>query len=265
VEAQQANPSSLLWWTKRLIALRKRFQAFGRGTIEFLYPDNRKVLAFLRCYEDETVLVVANLSRFVQYAPRPVALPRPRARRAVRPDRVPAHRRDPFFVTLGPHAFYWFQLRAPDRGDVVVSGTAGHGPRSRIPRAHGPPAGRRRRVRFEALLPALAGHAALVPGQGPTRPRHPCATCCRCRPRPAGTASLLVDVQYVEEQTETYVLPIGPGRGRPMRSRSSRSIPRAVIAEVPLEEGAPAVIVVDASVLDEVPGCAARRGHGRRG
>jgi maltose alpha-D-glucosyltransferase/alpha-amylase len=44
VEAQQSNPSSLLWWTKRLIALRKRFQAFGRGTIEFLYPDNRKVV-----------------------------------------------------------------------------------------------------------------------------------------------------------------------------------------------------------------------------
>src|SRR5512138_2917016 len=67
IEAQQANPSSLLWWTRRLIALRKRFKAFGRGTIEFLYPDNRKVLAFIRRYENESILVIANLSRFSQY------------------------------------------------------------------------------------------------------------------------------------------------------------------------------------------------------
>ncbi len=67
VEAQQANSNSLLWWTKRLIALRKRFQAFGRGSIEFLAPENPKVLAFIRRHEDETVLVVANLSRFTQY------------------------------------------------------------------------------------------------------------------------------------------------------------------------------------------------------
>src|SRR6185369_12853295 len=65
VEAQQANPNSLLWWMKRIIALRKRYQAFGRGTIEFLYPENRKVLAFLRRYHDEHLLIVVNLSRLV--------------------------------------------------------------------------------------------------------------------------------------------------------------------------------------------------------
>ena len=54
VEAQQNNPHSLLWWMKRLIALRKRYKAFGRGTLEFLHPENRKVLAFVRRYEDET-------------------------------------------------------------------------------------------------------------------------------------------------------------------------------------------------------------------
>jgi maltose alpha-D-glucosyltransferase/alpha-amylase len=68
VEAQQNNPSSLLWWMKRLIALRKRYQAFSRGSIEFLRPTNPKVLAFVREYRDERILVVANLSRFVQYA-----------------------------------------------------------------------------------------------------------------------------------------------------------------------------------------------------
>src|SRR5213076_2401405 len=67
VEAQQNNPHSLLWWMKRLIALRKRYAAFGRGTLEFLYPDNRKVLAFIRRYQDERILVVANLSKYAQY------------------------------------------------------------------------------------------------------------------------------------------------------------------------------------------------------
>ena len=66
VEAQDENPSSLLWWMRRLIQLRRRYKAFGRGTLEILRPDNRKVLAFLRRYEDEIILVVANLSRFAQ-------------------------------------------------------------------------------------------------------------------------------------------------------------------------------------------------------
>ena len=51
VENQQRNPSSLLWWMKRAIAMRKRFKAFGRGTMEFLFPDNPKVLAFVRTYQ----------------------------------------------------------------------------------------------------------------------------------------------------------------------------------------------------------------------
>ena len=67
VETQQNNPHSLLWWMKRLIALRKRHSAFGRGTLEFLHPDNRASLGLHRQYEDEQILVVANLSRFVQH------------------------------------------------------------------------------------------------------------------------------------------------------------------------------------------------------
>jgi len=66
VETQQNNPDSLLWWMKRLIAMRKRHKAFSRGSLEFLHPDNRKVLVFLRRYQDETILVVANLSHLAQ-------------------------------------------------------------------------------------------------------------------------------------------------------------------------------------------------------
>ncbi len=102
VESQQANPQSLLWWMRRLIALRKRYDAFGRGSIEFLLPENRKVLTFLRILGDERVLVVANLSRYAQYVEldlsrfqgmTPVGHAR---RRRVPPDRraaLPAHAR----------------------------------------------------------------------------------------------------------------------------------------------------------------------------
>ena len=66
VEAQQSDPSSLLSWMRNMIALRKLFQVFGRGTLSFLNPANRKILAYIREYQNEKVLCVANLSRFAQ-------------------------------------------------------------------------------------------------------------------------------------------------------------------------------------------------------
>lgn len=66
VEAQQRNPNSLLWWMRRVLNVRKRWRPFTEGNLEFLAPSNRKVLAYLRRTPDETVLVVANLSRFAQ-------------------------------------------------------------------------------------------------------------------------------------------------------------------------------------------------------
>ena len=114
VENQQKNLSSLLWWTRRVIAMRKNFKAFSRGSLEFLYPDNPKVLAFLRRWENETIVVVANLSRFSQSAeldlsrfagcvPMEVF-----SRNLFRPIR-----KSRYVITLGPHAYYWFALQAP--------------------------------------------------------------------------------------------------------------------------------------------------------
>jgi maltose alpha-D-glucosyltransferase/alpha-amylase len=67
VETGLANPSSLLWWMKRLISLATRHPAFGRGDLTVLHPDNKKVLAFVRSYQGERILVVANLSRYCQH------------------------------------------------------------------------------------------------------------------------------------------------------------------------------------------------------
>ncbi len=111
VESQEDNPNSLLNWTKRLIALRKQFKAFGRGTLEFLMPNNQRVLAYLRRYENETILVVANLSRFAQAVQldlhkytgyTPVEL-------FGRTD-FPAVAEGYYPLTLGPNSFFWFSL-----------------------------------------------------------------------------------------------------------------------------------------------------------
>lgn len=73
VETQQNSPHSLLWWTRRLIGLRRQYHAFGRGTIEFYPPENRKVLVFVRATDNQRILVVANLSRFGQSAELPLS------------------------------------------------------------------------------------------------------------------------------------------------------------------------------------------------
>src|SRR4051812_32002780 len=111
VEAQQENSNSLLNWTKRIIALRKQYKAFGRGTLEFLLPSNKRVLTFIRRYEEELILVVANLSRFAQaveldlskfngYTP---------VEMFGRTDFPPIG--DAYYpLTLGPNSFFWFAL-----------------------------------------------------------------------------------------------------------------------------------------------------------
>ena len=94
VEAQQRDPSSLLNWMKRMIAVRQAHQAFGRGTLRLLYPRNRKVLAYLREHDGDRILCVANL---VALGPggraQPRRVPGLRAGRAARAQPVPADRR----------------------------------------------------------------------------------------------------------------------------------------------------------------------------
>jgi maltose alpha-D-glucosyltransferase/alpha-amylase len=112
VEAQQGDSSSLLTWTRNMIALRKLFRVFGRGTMEFLHPENRKVLAYVRSYDNEKILCVANLSRFAQ----PVHLDLSRFEGLVPIEMLgyvefPQIGKAPYLLTLGPYGHLWFELR----------------------------------------------------------------------------------------------------------------------------------------------------------
>jgi maltose alpha-D-glucosyltransferase/alpha-amylase len=119
VEAQKANPQSLLAFMQRLIQLRRRHPAFGRGSLEMLHPENRKVLAFVRRHGGEVILVVANLSRFVQFAELDLS-----AFQGLAPVEMfggtefPSIANGRYFLSLGPHAWYWFTLQ-PQRVEAV--------------------------------------------------------------------------------------------------------------------------------------------------
>ncbi|MCJ8164556.1 maltose alpha-D-glucosyltransferase [Pontibacter sp. E15-1] len=112
VETQNHNSNSLLWWMRRIINMRKRYKAFGRGTISFLSPTNSKVLAFIRQYENETILVIANLSRFPEaveldlheykgYTPVEV----------FSKNKFPNVKEEPYLFTMGGHGYYWMELQ----------------------------------------------------------------------------------------------------------------------------------------------------------
>src|SRR5437764_5126089 len=118
VENQQKNLSSLLWWTRRVITMRKSFKAFSRGSIEFLFPDNAKVLAFLRRYENEIVLGVVNLSRFSQCAELDLSkfagsVPMEIIGRSP----FPPIKKTPYFLSLNGHSSYWFLLQPQSKRD----------------------------------------------------------------------------------------------------------------------------------------------------
>lgn len=122
VEAQQNNPDSLLWWMKRLIALRKRYKAFSRGSLEFLHPENRKILAFLRTYQNETILVVANLSRLAQQTTLNLSGFTGRVPVEVfGQTEFPTLTETPYPITLSPYAFYWFALEAKPAEQVSLT------------------------------------------------------------------------------------------------------------------------------------------------
>jgi maltose alpha-D-glucosyltransferase/alpha-amylase len=112
VEAQQGDPSSLLNWMRNMIALRKLFNVFGRGSMKFFDPANRKVLAYMRQYQDQRVLCVANLSRFAQ----PVDLDLSEAEGAIPVEMLgyvefPPIERQPYRFTLAPYSFLWLELQ----------------------------------------------------------------------------------------------------------------------------------------------------------
>jgi len=121
VEAQSRSLSSLLNATKRLISVRKSTPAFGRGSMTFIRPANRAVLAYVRQYKDEVILCVANLSRSAQATELDLTAFKDRVPiEMLGRSRFPAIGNLPYMITLAPYGFYWFQLKERDKSEPVV-------------------------------------------------------------------------------------------------------------------------------------------------
>jgi maltose alpha-D-glucosyltransferase/alpha-amylase len=248
-EAQQNNPHSLLWWMKRLIALRKRFQAFGRGDIEFLYPENRKILAFVRRYQDERILVVANLSRFVQG----VELDLSRFEGMVPVELIgrtefPVIGESPYFLSLGPHAFYWFALEAQRvEAPLAVAAADGQVPTITVTGSWDSIFRGRGKAAIEAVLPHYLkarrwfGGKARAIRSARVVEAIPIA---KARVRPNSYLALL-RVDYFEGEPETYALPLTfavGGRG----DRVLSEFPQAAVVRLRMERDDEEGLVFDA-------------------
>src|SRR4051812_32843957 len=234
VESQQANANSLLWWMKRLIALRKRFQAFGRGTIEFLQPENPKVLAFIRQFEDETVLVVANLSRFTQYVELDLRAFKGRVpQELMGRTRFPPIGELPYLLTLGEHAFSWFRLEEPRHPELVARESQYQAPLLEVASAWEGVFSGAERAALEMVLPAwLEGRLWFEP-----RGRE------ISQVRIADVIQLdalritLAQIDFGHGESEHYVVPLGIEAGEKPAS------PQAVIAVLRRGDGSHAFVV----------------------
>ncbi|HZE21052.1 MAG TPA: maltose alpha-D-glucosyltransferase, partial [Desulfobaccales bacterium] len=232
VETQQNNPHSLLWWMKRIIALRKSYRAFGRGSVHFLYPENHKVLAFLRCFQDERILTVVNLSRFVQHVELDLSSHRDLVPvELIGRSEFPAIGEAPYFLTLGPHNAYWFSLEQPQPAEVLPAAFE-----TRVPtiywtdspeilfRGNG-------RTALAGVLPQyfqrcrwFGGKARGIKG----------ARVVETIPLPMDGATVyyaLVTINYIEGEPETYALVLAAAMGE-KAGQVQKEQPQSVVAQV---------------------------------
>ena len=237
VEAQQNNPDSLLWWMKRLIGLSKRFKAFGRGSLDFLYPENRKVLAFLRRYQDETILVVANLSRLAQHTSLDLAqlagkIPVEVFGRTefppITPERYP--------ITLSPYAFYWFSLE-PKRAEEVILPTKPSEVLVPTLTVTGEWKDIFKRGSRMLLESALTGYIRKCRWYGGKARHIRSSEIYDIVAIPSGTSVayfVLMGIEYTEGEPETYLIPIAFA-SEEQASRVIGESPQAIVARVNLK------------------------------
>ena len=231
VETQRANTSSLFWFMKRLINVRKRYKAFSRGDMKFLSADNPKVLAFTRSYGDEVILVVVNLSKYAQ--PAEIDLAEFKGYVPVEvfsKNRFPAVKEEsPYFFTLSPHSYQWFELRKVH---------AGVQERSSLPQLQADSweallAPALRQQLESEVLPAYLSTARWFMGR--ERKMHT-VTILQSAPVsvPQGACSLwLLEVAYESGLPELYQLPVLFG-SRKLPNHLAETFPQAIIANLAL-------------------------------
>jgi len=208
VENQAKNPSSLLWWMKRMIDLRKRFKAFGWGSLEFIPLENPKVLAMIRKYEEQTILVLINLSRTAQF----LQINHPRfigyyLEEMFSRNRFPAIKDSPYVVILGPYEYHLLLLT--DGGERAKPAEEGPLPElATVGSWENVLKGAGLRQLEISILPEYLKKCRWFQGKGRAVTR---LSLIEGIPIPIDGSSVLLallEVSYSEGLTETYLLPL---------------------------------------------------------
>ena len=233
VEAQERNPSSMLHFMRRLIALRRQHKAFGRGSMDFLRPVNRAILAYVRRHLGEIILVVANLSRFVQ--PAELDLSEFAGRIPVEMigrTEFPPIGDLPYFITLGPHSFYWFRLEP--QAEPIKAGSSKTEVLQQVPQ-----------LSLDQMWDTLLQQEYLfalcndiMPSflqrqrwfRGKAKDFASCSLVDWCK-LGASFYMTFIQVKYENGEEETYVMPLKIVQGAPARSLAEK-IPDSIVATV---------------------------------
>jgi maltose alpha-D-glucosyltransferase / alpha-amylase len=246
VEMQRKNTSSLFWFMKRMISMRKNYKAFGRGDMKFLHVDNPKILAFTRTYEDETLLIICNLSKYAQ--PAEIDL---REFNGYIPVEIfsknsfPLIKNEPYFFTLSAHSFQWFALQKVHHKKDDVSAL----PVLEVEDWEDVLKGETRTLLENKILLSFLDNRPWFKGRG--RKLYS-TTIQKCVPIPVHEKPsylLLINVTYESGFPETYQLIITSVTGDNME-KLSMSCPESVIAQMRIH-GMPALLC-DAYYVYEV-------------
>ncbi len=267
VEAQLSDQSSLLHWTRNMIALRKLFQVFGRGTLRFLHPENRKILAYVRDLEredgsHETVLCLANLSRFAQ----PVSLDLHEFAGMLPVEMLgyvpfPPITAEPYPLTVAPYSFLWFELQtqaqnveetpqpprhADEQGAMVASSLLREG-WSALTAGPG-------LTLLQAALPAWLGRQRWFGAKSKVVQTIEVQSWIALKTRTTERDSLdaalfMLNVFYAEGEPDVYQLPLALTLD-PAADEMLRASPQSVIASLPTGSGM--AVLHDATTLESV-------------
>ncbi|RAK02764.1 maltose alpha-D-glucosyltransferase/alpha-amylase [Larkinella arboricola] len=235
VETQWQNTSSLLWFTKRMINMRKRHKAFGRGDLKFLNVENPKVLAFTRTYEDETLLIVVNLSKHSQ--PAEIDLTDYKGYRPVEvfsKNRFPVIKDEQGYpFTLAPYDYQWFTLQK-----VHSETDPGNVPQLTLAKWDDLTQSRARAKLENEILPAYLEKAHWFIGKGRALEGVTIADQAVVGLADKKGTLLLIEVTYEQGLPELYQIPVTFVQGE-RASQITASSPQAVLAQLKLdgEEG----------------------------
>ncbi len=236
VETQQANGSSLLWWMKRMIAVRRRFAAFSRGELEIVHSSNHRVFAFLRCDGSDVVLVVVNFSRHTQVAELQLD-----KYAGFQPEEVfshtlfPAVREEPYVVTIGSNDFYWLNLVRS--GEETADGT-GAAPLTITTRAWETLGGTLRSALETRYLPGYVRNSRWFREKARRLRKLTIEDSFSTGSKTPVAWVLVTRLQFTDDYTATYLIPLGLAvQDDAVHLREEQ--PGAIIAEVNLgrEEG----------------------------